>query len=491
MRFEKQELLTSPTAGLLRNTFFSAASWASTFVFLILLIMAARFLGDEGYGKFAFALALVSLFEVTTDLGIKEYVLRESARIKDQTMFFIGNALIIKVFLSISTIGILIILALFLDIDSDVRLVISILTFSMVFKSFKLLFRSIFIGHERFKLEAFVVSIERLILLVFGVLVFILGGGIVSFASAFTIASFITLLLTISFFNRKIVKIQLVWDFSFAWKLIKESIPFGMTAAAFMIYFRIDSVMLSFFRNDVEVGWYNAAYRITEGLIVLPTIIYYVLYPRLSVLHEMEKDSVIELSQRACKYVMAISLPITFLGIITAEPFVLLIYGKEYINAAGSWKVLLLGITFMFLWSNFIALLNSINRPKVPFIGVVIGSITNIFLNIFLIPRYGYIGASVSTVIAEIILFSFLSISLLRYGYKLNLMKNALKPIIASALSIGVIILFMKGNAFLSVLIGTFIYIFSLVCLRFFDAQEIQLLREIKSSLSNFRRYDQ
>ena len=103
MDSEKQNLDSNPTAGLLRNTFFSAASWASSLVFMVLLILAARFLGDESYGQFAFAFSLVSLLEVITDLGIKEYVLRESARKKKQTITLIGNALTVKIFLSLFT----------------------------------------------------------------------------------------------------------------------------------------------------------------------------------------------------------------------------------------------------------------------------------------------------------------------------------------------------------------------------------------------------
>ena len=485
MDSEKQNLDSNPTAGLLRNSFFSAVSWASSLVFMVLLILSARYLGDESYGQFAFAFSLISLLEVITDLGIKEYVLRESARKKRQTSTLIGNALTVKVFLSLFTIILLIIIASVLPIRQDVRVIIYLFTFSMVFKSFKLLFRSVFIGYEQFKLEAFFVSLDRFIVLILCGSVLILGLGLVPFALVFMAASFINLIIIILFFQKYIGNLNMVWDFSFARKLIVGSLPFGMTAAAFMIYFRVDSVMLSILQNDVEVGWYNAAYRIIEGLIVIPTIIYYVLFPRLSALHEMAKDSVVEISQRACKYIIALSLPITFLGILTAKPFMLMVYGEAYINAVNAWKILLLGVTFMFLWSIFVVLLNSTNRPQIPFYGVITGSITNIILNVFLIPRYGYIGASVSTVLAEIVLFGFLSVSLLRCGYKLHLIKNAVKPIIASVLSGGIILMFVKLNAILSIFIGVSTYSLALIFLRFFDSQEMIYFHKIKSSLSN------
>ena len=481
----KENIHTNPTFGLLRNIFFSTASWASSVVFLILLILAARYLGDEEYGKFSFAFAFVALFEVLADLGLKEYLLRESARKKDRTIILVGNGITAKIILSGVTAILLVTVSSFMSIEQDVRIVIYLLTFSALLKSYKLLFRSIFIGHEQFKLEAIVVLIERVILLVLGVIVLVMGWGLILFAIVFMISGFISLISVIAFYNHYIGKLKIIWDFSYVKNMVKNSLPFGMTAAAFMIYFRVDTVMLSMLKNDAEVGWYNAAYRLIEGLIVLPTIIYYVLFPRLSVLHEAAAESVLKLSQMACKYTIAIALLIVFLGMITGEKLILLIYGKEYVNSVGSWRILLMGVTFMFLWSVFVVILNSTNRPQIPFMGVLVGSATNIILNLFLIPKYGYIGTSVSTVASEIVLFCFLLVALSRNGFALKLIENAVKPILASAVSMGIILLFLKGNEVVAVLIGAISYLAALYIFGFFNEEEKKLLRSLKTSLIN------
>ena len=61
---------------LISNVFFSAISWLSSLAYLLILILAARFLGDETYGQFAFAFAfsLIALLEFVANFGMKDYL---------------------------------------------------------------------------------------------------------------------------------------------------------------------------------------------------------------------------------------------------------------------------------------------------------------------------------------------------------------------------------------------------------------------------------
>lgn len=472
---------------LVLNTMFSAISRGSEVIFLLLLIMAARYLGVDEFGKFSFALALTSMFIFTTDLGLKTLLIREIARDKNNTSTIVGNALILKAILSVLTATTILFLAKTMSISQEVRIVIYLLTFSMIFKSFKLLLKSVIIANERFKLETLTVVIERCLLIVFGSLTLVLGYGLIQFAIVFSTISMVNFFVTLYLVRKKICHIMFLGNISIMTKLLRASLPFCLASGVFHLYFRIDSVMLSLMRDNAEVGWYNAAYRINEGLLVFPMILYYVLFPRLSILHQVSKTSVERLVQKGCKYLIALSMPIAFLGIVTAKPFILLIYGDEYSHSVIAWQILLIGISFMFLWNIFIVLLNSTNHPKIPFIGGMIGALVNVILNYFLIPAYGYLGASVSTVISELVLFSFLFIILSKYGYKFDLIKSSLRPILATVLSIPIIFLVRDINILAIVLIGSIIYILILYLSRFFDAEEIKLLRELKSSLMKLR----
>lgn len=409
---------------LLRNTFFSAVARGSDLVFLLLLILAARYLGDEHFGKFSFAFALVSILEFFADFGLKELLIREIAREKTAVKTFIGNSLTLKIFLSILTIILIAGVTFSLPIGTDVRVIIYILTLSMVLKSFKFIFRSLLIAYERFDLEAYLVLFERLCLLIFGGGSLLMGYNIVFFSSMFMLTNGLSLIVAIFLIRKKIEKeITLSFDLTLMNQLLKKAIPFGLSTAGFMLYFRVDSLMLAFLRNDAEVGWYNASCRIVEGMIVIPTTLYYVLFPRLSILHEKSKRDIEQLVGRAFKFLISLSLPITGVGIIFSRPIIMMIYGEAYINSILALQILLVGVTFMFLWLILVVILNSTNHAVLPFNGGVLATTINIGINIFLIPRYGYIGASISVVTSNIFLFLFLYYSMVKNGYRLQLVK--------------------------------------------------------------------
>jgi len=63
---------------------------------LILIIYVAQYLGDAGFGKYAFAVALAGLFIVFSDLGLSTLAIREIARNKNKREEYLGNASTIK-----------------------------------------------------------------------------------------------------------------------------------------------------------------------------------------------------------------------------------------------------------------------------------------------------------------------------------------------------------------------------------------------------------
>ena len=473
------------TIKLVRSTLFSVLARGSDVIFLFLLVLAARFLGDEQYGQFSFGFALVFIFEFAVDFGLKDLLVREISRKKDAGRWWVQKAIRTKITLAILTILCIGGLTVLLPLGSEMPMVIGLLTFAMVMKSFKVLFRSVIMAHERFDLDAYVVLVDRAILFLLAGGVLIAGYGLIPFAGAFALAHTINLGIAASVVMRDIH--QLSKPEKTEWisiELLKQAIPFGLNIAVVMLYFRLDSIMLGLIRGDVEVGWYNAAYKISEGLLVIPTVLYNVLFPRLSILHQGDQTSVERIVGKGCKYLIAIGVFITVLGIVGAEKWIEILYGTDYARASWSLRILLLTTTFMFLWLVFVALLNSINRPRIPVLGVTICTILNVVLNFALIPQYGYIGASISTVLADVCLVSFLYLFLVRSGYRLNVLSHMVKPLMAGV-CIGLLsyYLLLPMNVFFWAVICTLSYGATLLIFGFLDRKEMAIFQEFVLSL--------
>ena len=63
--------------------------------------------------------------------------------------------------------------------------------------------------------------------------------------------------------------------------LLKEALPFGLSAAFVAVYMYVDSIMLFILRGDVATGLYSAVYRIAYVTIFVPTA-YSAVYPVMS-----------------------------------------------------------------------------------------------------------------------------------------------------------------------------------------------------------------
>ena len=462
--------------GLAKNTIYSAITSLTSFFLLILLILAGRYLGDVNYGIFTFSLAFVFVIEIFADFGLSELSQRSVVRDKSLGLRYLGNLLVWKLVVS----G-LVFIVLFLTINlvkssPETRFTVYLLGFAHIVRSFKLTCRAFFRAFERFDLDCLTMYVERSALLVVGIIVLVLGGGLISFALVFVVVRVFDLALTFGILNWKIAKIVPKFNLTFLKKLQIEALPFGVFFVIITLYSYVDTVMLSFIRTDAEVGWYNAAYKIYEGLAIFPFIICAVLYPRLSQLFVLNKKAHSLLSSRAAKYMFITSLPILTCGIILSKDIINILFGEGFQNSVVALQILLVGVVFMFQIPLFQIILNSVNKQKVVMYVGLVGLIVNIFLNLLLIPKYGFKGAAATTVMSGLIVFIVYYFYLCRSYFKTSIWKLSLKPLFASLIVGGLVWKFNALPLFLLVFLIFCLYFFLLFCLKVFDHGERDLV---------------
>ena len=89
-------------SSLKKNTYFIFTGQAIQMVLSFILVpIAARFLGEDGFGKYSLGMTISYLVLMINDLGINTYITREIAKRNDELNKYYANALIIKI-LSIS-----------------------------------------------------------------------------------------------------------------------------------------------------------------------------------------------------------------------------------------------------------------------------------------------------------------------------------------------------------------------------------------------------
>lgn len=232
--------------------------------------------------------------------------------------------------------------------------------------------------------------------------------------------------------------------------------------------------------NEV-MGWYNAAYRLVFVLSFIPTTFLMAIYPIMSKCYLSTDDSLKFMFERSFKYLLIISIPIGVGVTSLAGKIILFSYGVAYAPSTIALQILVWSEVLIFLNSAFGNLLSSINRQVVVAKQTMITSILNILLNMVLISKYSYIGASVATVITNCFAFILLFVFVSRSGYPLpNKTVSDLSKVLAASFIMYLFIEYFKEtNLILLIILSAILYFITIYLLKIMDDNDMQLLKKL------------
>ena len=464
-----------------KNTGVLAISQVITSILgFILLIYLARYLGEVGFGKYSFAISFTALFVIFADLGISNLIIRELARNKELTNEYLTNVSLIKLLLSLIAFGFIAVTIKLMDYPQDTTYAVYLFGFYMILTSFALTFRSIFQAYERMEYTAIVMIIEKIILVSLVLFVIFSGYGLIELAYAYVFAGIVDVTLSFSIVLIKIAKPKPTIDFSLWKTLIIGAIPFGLNALFSVLFFRIDTVMLSVLKGDAAVGIYNAAYVPLLALTgIISQMVITALYPVMSRYFISSKDSLEILTDLSSKYMAIIGFPIAMGCFILANRFIALFYADQFSASIIAFQILALFIPLRFLNSISGTLIPSINKQNLRTVGFGFSALFNIVLNAVMIPYLSYIGASIATVLSEVSLYYIYVYIINKHYKKLELHRHFMKPLAASLMMGGFLFYFKDINLLLLIILAVFVYFVMLVLLRTFTPEDKNIFKQV------------
>lgn len=189
--------------------------------------------------------------------------------------------------------------------------------------------------------------------------------------------------------------------FSRVWRLSKivfsKSKYFFFSMLIIQAHYRVDQIMISKIAGSDELGIYSAAYKLVEQLLMIPAIISAVLLPQMALNRKNRELTKNRLSQIYGTTMLA-SIVVAIPLMLMADPLIRLAFGAEFSAAGGVLFYLMLGVPFLFLANMSGLYFTVFGQERQAFIRNVVGLAVNVALNLFMIPRYGAIGAALSTV---------------------------------------------------------------------------------------------
>ena len=470
-----------------KNTSILSISQIISYVLIFFYtIYIARFLGADGFGIISFALAFSGIFSIFVDLGLSVLTVREVSRDKSLEKKYLGNVLLIKIILAFLTFGLIALFVNLIGYPHETIVVVYFVSISTILASLSGIFYSIFQAFEEMEYQS-LGQILNSILMFCGILLGIsLGFNVSGFSFIYLLSSFITLIFILFIYIWKFSSFKIEIDLSFWKQTLKEALPYGIAGIFSTIYYWIDSVMLSIMVGNEIVGWYNAAYKIIYFFLSFYTLLIISIFPVMSTFYKTSHKSLKFAFERLFKYLLIISVPIAVITTLLSTRIILFMYSEGYIQSIIALQILIWTIIFMFINGLAGNLLGSVNKQLIVTKITGFGAISNILLNIILIPKFSYVGASFATVITEFILMPILIYVMWKSGYtNLKPLIKDLPKIIFSSLVMSLFVIYLNSlNLFLLILIASITYFGTILITKTLDDEDILILKSIIKKVS-------
>jgi len=405
---ESATLQPARSAGrtIARNTLFGiGAQFALKIANFVFNVLVVRSLGDAEFGQYSIVFAWTALFSVIGDLGITQYLAREIARNPNKTEELFWDTVALRFFLgllaTIVTVGAAI---LFTSYSPELILGIGIYCLTYFMFMFVAPMNSLLTGHERIDLVSVLGVISQVIFMVICTIFLLLNLNFLWLLAAGVIAQPLVIALQVRTIRRnKLGPPRFRLNRAMWWSLIRFGLPFGFTQIALNFAFRVDTIVLSNYVSDSEVGWYNVAYGLVLTLLGLATSFSTAILPTLSREYAKNPETIRPWYYNSVKVLLFLGLPIAVGTTLTASKIVALLYQPEIAPAAVALMILVWDLPFVMYHTFSGNIANSTLREgSAARIYVSLG-IVNLALNLFLVPRFGIIGSSFATVLTDVV----------------------------------------------------------------------------------------
>lgn len=368
---------------------------------LFILSLVSRHYGESGTGVFTLALTYLAFFYLAADFGLNAYILPDLLKPNSEQTWrrLFGMRLLLSLVLVVIALVLLPILPFH---SSAFNLAVIFGALAIVGNGIFVSSNAIFQSKLRYDLSIIAQSLDAIPTVLFILLLVFLNSSIPSLLLVHMGGWILTGLITLIFVRKFIKDLSPIFDASFIKETLKYCWPISLTLVLNVVYFRVDSFILTATKSFSEVGIYNLSYQIFQSVLVLPTFIMNGFYPLM--LKELSRSKTIFLSNfRKALVVMAtISTLGTLLTITLAPGVINLIAGhKHFLGSADSLKILALSFPAYFLSSLLMWTMVSLKMYK-SMLGVyILGLLANVILNLVFIPKYSYIASSYITGVSE------------------------------------------------------------------------------------------
>ncbi|MCL4417931.1 MAG: oligosaccharide flippase family protein, partial [Actinobacteria bacterium] len=296
----------------------------------ITVALLTRYLGTAGYGNFTLVFAYMSFFGVFADFGLQLAIVRELSQKSISAEKIYGTYFWIKAILVILSTIVSIIALFFFPYSETLKIGILIGALAVGVGGLNGYGTAIFQSKIRLDLVTYIDILGRLVSVIFIAIFIYAKLNFYYIVSTILVGNLVGLLATI-YLLKKDIKFNFKYDRNLAKKIIKWSLPIGLTSFFSLAYFKIDTIMLSMMKGSTDVGIYSLSYKILENILMLWGLYMASVYPALSAfLISRNKQNFNKIFKSTISIALTSSSFIIIIGFIFSTLIIKIFSGDEF-----------------------------------------------------------------------------------------------------------------------------------------------------------------
>jgi O-antigen/teichoic acid export membrane protein len=370
---------------------------------IIMIGLISRYLGVTQYGLYALLLSYGAILATTSDFGLYLTLTRLISQFPRHEQHYLSRIVSLRLILLLVTFSVGAVASLAIPSLRNLLPIYFIAAVGFSAQSLSQLMMGVYQKHGAVWRASIGDLIGRLAQIA-GIL--FIGAAHATLASM--VALFTVSLAVAGYFHRRLLPssatIKPVIDRG-AWrKILSASWPLGALLIFNVVYFRIDTIMLSIFSSPTEVGLYGLAYRLIESGLFFPAMLGGLLLPRFSeAWHQQDLTKLRSYFQPSFMLIIWVVAFITIVLWMFSAPIISLIAGPSFSLAAPLLKILGIALAVMFIGNLAGFTLVACQRQKTLLTLSVLLAVVNIVANLIFIPHWGASAAAFTTLGTEVL----------------------------------------------------------------------------------------
>ncbi|MGV0999615.1 MAG: flippase [Fluviibacter sp.] len=368
-----------------------------------------RYLGPSDYGKLSFVQGVMSIVWVVAALGLDNLLTIKLARFPKNAVKLAGSVFLIKTIAQWLVLGGLYVYLAVSGLESSLKEYVFILSLGVFIQGTNVVV-SVLQSNNEFKRLSLLQFVQNLVSTLLKVAFIYWALPLVAFVYVLLIDFLIYHVGLYAIGKQKGMCFMAGASRKLCLQLLRDCTPLMLASVTYVLFIRVDQLMVQAFVGDAALGQYSAALRLIDVWYVLPVVFCTTIVPSLVGARRDDPVLYAKLVRRLYGGLAWLGIFIAIFMLYFGEQIIYLLYGARYSGSLEVVWVLALTLPLSFMGFALDNVLQVSGLNKQLFYRLVFSLCLLVGLNGLLLPRIGVSGAAYALLA---------SLVLLHFGYDL------------------------------------------------------------------------